>query len=281
METGTLWDIEQAPIDLPITPEGHAGLLELVNHPSHRFAGTQLIIAFEADPAVVRMYVPEPLELDGSGLCIVWAMDNYLYTDRHSSEFVDPRRSHFPECILKVPCRYPGRDEDYLFNVYAWTSSDWVMYLGRGAGVPHKRGQVHLTQFHPADPVYSGPREGVRACVSVEHYGQILRGYVDLKRPCEPKGMPFITDNTRMLGRRVVYDVVSKAVLMNDLCSHWADVGMKIGPVWTGEAGLTFFDAENEEILPFQPRHVVSGYWFTRQWSLGTSHGLESIHQYR
>ena len=52
----------------PLTPHGRASLLELPTEPTHRVAGDMMVIAFEADPDVVRSYVPEPLELDGSGL---------------------------------------------------------------------------------------------------------------------------------------------------------------------------------------------------------------------
>ena len=46
----------------------------------------------------------------------------------------------------------------------------------------------------------------------------------------------------------------------DDLVVHWGD-NLKLGPVWSGDASLRFFDAENEDVLPFQPRRVVGGWY--------------------
>ena len=46
----------------PITPSGKASFLDVVTEPSHRISGDMTVIAFDADPAVVREFTPEPLE---------------------------------------------------------------------------------------------------------------------------------------------------------------------------------------------------------------------------
>ena len=40
---------------------------------------------------------------------------------------------------------------------------------------------------------------------------------------------------------------------------------------WTGDADAEFFEAENEEVLPFKPARIVAGYWFQLLWGHGTS----------
>jgi hypothetical protein len=264
---GSAWGVgKERLFDYPITGTGKAGFLDLNNDPSHRYAGDEFLLAFEADPAVVREYVPEPLELDGSGLCFLWSGDQYLFTDRQSSEFITPERSHFAESMFWIPCDYEG--ERYYFMAYSYVNREWLAFLGRGAGVPHKVANVQQTRFHPSDPVYYGPHEGVRVCVTVENIGLVLRAYMDFERTIPPSEMPFPINEEycpRFLGHRYVYDVASGRPILNDLCAHWGDT-WELGEIWTGSAGLTFYDAENEEVLPFQPRRVLGGYWFRLRW---------------
>ena len=45
---------------------------------------------------------------------------------------------------------------------FSWVNRDWLAYLGRHGGMPHKIAKVQMTRFTPADPVYYAPHEGVR-----------------------------------------------------------------------------------------------------------------------
>ncbi len=255
----------------PRTPAGKASLLDLATESTHRIVGDHTGILFEADPDVVREYVPEPLELDGSGRVFLKNFDGWVYTDRQSTEFVSEERVNYTESFFWIPCTHKG--EIYYYMPFSWVNRDWLAYLGRAAGMPHKIADVQVTQFHPSDPVYNGPREGVRICISVNNVGLVLRAYVDLKRPIRGEELPFRIGHgecPKYVGHRYVYDVVEDKPALNDLVVHWGD-DLELDDVWAGEAGVTFYDAENEEVLPFQPKRVVGGWWYRQIFNHGTS----------
>ena len=170
----------------PITPSSATSLLDLATEPTHRIAGDMLTIAFEADPAVVREFVPEPIELDGSGLCYLRFFDTWVYTDRQLTEFVSPERVNFGEAFFWIPCVVDG--ELYHYMPFSWVNRDWLAYLGRTVGQPHKLAKVQMTRFHPADSVDYGPHEGVRLTFSVDCVGRVLQGTLDLEREFEREG---------------------------------------------------------------------------------------------
>jgi len=247
----------------PITPSGRTSLLEIATNPTHRIAGDSLIIGFEADPAVVREFVPEPLELDGSGLIYLWTYDGWFYADSYATEEVAMERMNFTESFFWIPCDYRG--ERYHYMLFSWTTRDWLAYLGRAIGQPHKIGKVQMTRFHPAERVYHGPGPDVRVTVNVECVGEVLRAHCDLERRVDPGETPFrISDDycPRFLGHRFFWDACEDRPAVNDLVCHWGDA-MTLGEIWSGPADLRFLAAENEEVLPFQPRRVLGGWWFT------------------
>ena len=74
----------------------------------------------------------------------------------------------------------------------------------------------------------------------------------------------------KYVGHRYVYDVVEDKPALNDLVVHWGD-DLELGDVWAGEVGVTFYDAENEEVLPFQPKRVIGGWWYQQVFNHGRS----------
>jgi len=264
----------------PITPAGKASLTDLLTEPSHRIVGNHLVIALEADPDAVRTYVPTPLELDGSGVVYLRTFDGWVYTDRMSTEFVSNERVHYCETFFWIPCDLDG--ERYHYMLYSWVNRDWLAFLGRHLGMPHKVADVQMTQFHPADRHYNGPHEGVRVSVNVRCVGQVLRAHVDLERELEIDDTPLPyrrgQRGPKYLGRRFFWGACEDRPLVDDLVAHWGD-SIQIDSVWGGSADVTFFDAENEEVLPFQPRRVLGGWFFNMSFDHATS-PPEVIHRY-
>ena len=245
--------------------------MDLVTEPKHRIVGDHIAILFEADPGVVREYVPEPLELDGSGRVFLKNFNGWIYSDRQSTEFVSEERVNYIESFFWIPCTYRG--EIYYYMPFSWVNRDWLAYLGRVAGQPHKIADVQITQFHPSDPVYNGPGEGVRICISVNNVGLVLRAHIDLKRAIQAEALPYKIGKgecPKYVGHRYVYDVVEDKPALNDLVAHWGD-DLTLGEIWDGEAGVTFYDAENEEVLPFQPKRVIGGWWYQQILNHSTS----------
>jgi Acetoacetate decarboxylase (ADC) len=254
--------VEPASLAFPLSANGKSNLLDLWTAPSHRVVGDALWVGFEAEPEVVREFMPEPLEPDPSGLVYVYAFNGYGFTDRSATEFVSPERVNFTECMFWVPCTYEGKF--YIYTPFTWTNRDYLAYFGRLLGMPQKLGKVQMTPFHPGDPVYDEPHEGLRICFSVENVGLVLRGYVDLER--RDLEMPFRMTNDycpRFVGRRHFYDIVKQRPAVDDLVVHWSD-GLNMGSVFGGDAWLQFYEAENEEAIRFQPRRMLGG-WFVRQ----------------
>jgi preprotein translocase subunit Sec61beta len=272
--------VTPAGLAFPVTPSGESSLLNLWTDPSQRVVGDALWIGFEADPDVVREFTPAPLEPDSSGLLYLYAFNGFAFSDRNLSEFVSPERVNFTETMFWVPCTCNG--EFYIYTPFTWTNRDYLAYFGRLLGMPQKWGKVQMTPFHPGDPLYSEPHEGVRVCISVENVGLVVRGYLDIRRGNDR--MPFRMENDycpKFAGRRHFFDIVRGEPAVDDLVVHWA-TGLNMGPVWAGDAWLRFYEAENEEAIRFQPRRVLGG-WFVRQsftHAASEGHPFEVLHDY-
>ncbi len=245
----------------PITPSGEASLMSVLTDPTHRISGNSLILAFETDPEVLREYIPEPLELDGSGLVYLRAYEGWVYTDRHKTETIREERTSYCEVFFWVPCTLNG--EPYHYLLYSWVNRDWLAFLGRHAGQPHKIADVQLTRFHPADPVYNEPGAGKRVGFSVELNGSVLRAHCDLKEEVEYSEtiLPYGKGTApKYLGHRYFYGICEERPLVSDLVAHWGDA-IEMGTAWTGPAEVEFFENENEEVAPFKPTKVLGGWW--------------------
>ena len=256
--------VEKNILQYPVTPESKSSMLELSTDPSHRIVGDMFSIAFEADPAIVRSFVPRPMELDGSGLCYLRCFNACIFTDRHLTELMSPERYEFTESFLWIPCSFKG--ELYHYMPFSWVNRDWLAYLGRTVGQPHKVAKVQMTRFHPADTVYYGPHQGVHLTFSVDGVGRVLQGALTLQReyPLDDPELPLSLGlpAARYLARRYFWDVLNDRPLVDDLVAHWGD-RREIGPIWGGPAELEFLDAENEEVSLFVPRRVIGGWWHT------------------
>src|ERR1700680_4510460 len=76
----------------PQSPRAIASLWDLNTEPDLVMSGDDLIIGWETDPDVVREYVPEPLEVDGSGRMYLITFDRWGWTGRSSKEFISAER---------------------------------------------------------------------------------------------------------------------------------------------------------------------------------------------
>ena len=179
-----------------------------------------------------------------------------------TTEFVSEKRLQYAESYVMVPCQLEG--ERYYYMLYSWVNRDWLAYLGRHVGMPHKVSDVQFTHFHGADTEYNGLHAGARWFASVECLGLVLRASVAFERELAPGEMevPFDAANPKHVGRRMFWDVCNSRPLVDDLVAHWGD-NLEIGPIWGGPAQLTFYDAENEELLPFGPVRVHEGVQFS------------------
>jgi Acetoacetate decarboxylase (ADC) len=264
----------------PREKSGMGRILEFAMDPSHRIAGDTVIIGWEADPAVVRKFVPEPLTVDNTGTVFLFTQNLWNYSDRVSEEFVSDERYHLTECYFKVPCSYQGKT--YYYVALSWASVDWVTWLSRPFGYPHKLAKkVQMTSFHPSDPIYCGPAPGNRVCVSVENVGLVLRADVRLQEECGQESVPLPVTNGQWppaVCHRYVWDAVEARPALDDLVFVPGD-DIRTGPIWTGDASLRFYDAEGEDVSLFAPRRIIGGWFFRISFNHRTSRpGL--VHDY-
>jgi acetoacetate decarboxylase len=255
----------------PQSPRGIASLMDLNTEADLVLADDVLIVGFEADPVIVREYVPEPLEVDGSGLMYLKVVERWGYTRRNETEFVSAERINQCESFFWIPCTYKG--ENYFFVPFSWGNRDWLTVSGRPVGMNHKMAKVQMSHFHPWHPTYDGPHEGARITASVENIGLVHRTYADLKRVIQPNELPFYWTNDycpRFVGHRYMYDVCTGKPARNDLVAHWGD-HCELGPIWHGDGWVEFYDAENEEVLQFKPRRMTGAWFFYLRFDHGTS----------
>jgi len=69
-----------------------------------------------------------------------------------------------------------------------------------------------------------------------------------------PKGRPLVHDLTQMI--------------MTDT---------EFGTILKGDANLSFYDADNEELIPLQPKEVYGGYWLPMGFML---EGIKTVYDY-
>ena len=250
----------------PVTPSADASLMALTTHESHRYAGDHLIVGFEADPAVVREYVPEPLEVDDSGLVFLWSAHNYLYTSEPGL-VRQPLAQRVPGVVLLDPGLVRGRD--VLLHALLVVQPRLAVAAGARERDAAQAGLGADDPLRPTGHEVLGPARGVRLNVLVENHGTVLRASCTLDRQISREELPFrVSDDycPRFVGRRHHYDSARREVVIDDLCAHWG-TEMALGEISTGPAELRFGEAENEEVLPFQPRRVLGGWWFDLAWA--------------
>ena len=246
----------------PQSPRGVASLMDLQSEPDLMMSDDTLVVGWETDPDVIREYVPEPLEVDGSGRMYLMSQYRWGYTGRNATEFISAERINQTESWFMIPCTYQGNK--YMFKAFSWGNRDWLAQSGRMIGLNHKWADVQMTTFHPFAVKYNAPHRGARICVTVENIGLVLRAYGDLDRvvPVEDLPWPFTgSDYHGSIGHRYVYDPCRGKPALNDLVVSFGD-NIELGPIWRGEGWVQFYDAENEEVLQFKPKRMLGAWWF-------------------
>ncbi len=256
---------------LPPSPRAIASLMDLNTEPDFGVADEALVIGWETDPAVTREYVPEPLEVDGSGAMYSMTVARTAYAPRRArSEFISAERLTQTESFLKIPCTFDGRQ--CVFRSFSWGNRDRLVTAGRQVGLFHKFGKIQITQFQPFHRTWNGPHDGARICVTVENLGTVLRAYGELRRPVRsdeqlPPGVASSKDVPN-IGHRYVWDSCTRTPARNDLVMDGGG-SRETSDMWTGDAWIEFYDAENEEVQQFRPRRMIGAWWYRARYGKG------------
>lgn len=261
----------------PFTPSGQASLVAPL---PWRFAGDLLLIHFRADPQALAALLPAPLEpAGGAGEAFLWSPHLRCYPGEIAPEQIGPARTHYNVCVIGIPCRLGAQRT--MFSAFQWGDRDWLVVLSWFLGACSKLASIEQSGMHALMPGcgQSGgigshlkrtvsrhgekliemsftPREEI-ALDELQFYTRnlpltCLRHFPDCHVP--PRGRPLVHDLTQM---------VMSAV--------------RFGAPRRGPASLRFFEADNEELLPIQPREVMGGYWLPMGFLL---EGVRVVHDY-
>jgi acetoacetate decarboxylase len=259
---------------LPLSPEGRASL---TCTPPWHYAGTLLIVDFEADRDTLRATLPPRLEPDPSdpggavALFISWQ-----YASEAGDEYLDPVRSQYHEFMLLLNASYRGHAVHTC--PYIYVDKDTSLARGWIQGWPKKIGEVHMTAESPL-VTKAAPRlePGGRFGGTLSANGRRLaEAVVTLER---------VSDDPVYLGKRPVINMRyfpqlaggghAQPPVWELVRSILADV--RRTEVWEGAADLRFFPAPDQELDALQPVRVRRGYRYSMAFTLDDLEVLEQL----
>ena len=245
----------------------------LVPKPPWHYSGDMLTVEFRADPAAVAELLPEPLypaEEDPGAVAVVWA--DWQSCSDGFGELFDPERAQYKECFVVVRCRYQG--QHYSRCGYIWVDKDFAMVRGHVQGYPKKLGDIWVTR--PVTVGRAGPRlePGGRFGATCSATGRrLVEAQFTITGPSDDAGfvnaLPMVHHRFMPAIESDGTDSLAELVTMRGYDTE-------IGPAFTGEAEIEFFDSPVEELTRLAPREMIAGYWRTlgTSWNGGTT--LES-----
>ena len=245
----------------------------LVPEPPWHYSGDMLTVEFRADPAAVAELLPEPLYLaeeDPGAVAVVWA--DWQSCSDGFGELLDPERAQYKECFVVVRCRYRG--QHYSRCVYIWVDKDFAMVRGHVQGYPKKLGDIWMTR--PVTVGRAGPRlepDGRFGATCSATGRRLVEAQFTITGPSDDAGfvnaLPMVHHRFMPAIESDGTDSLAELVTMRGYDTE-------IGPAFTGEAEIEFFDSPVEELTRLAPREMIAGYWRNvgTSWNGGTT--LES-----
>jgi acetoacetate decarboxylase len=239
---------------LPLSPGGTAAL---VPPPPWHFSGEALGIDFHCDPAAAAAVLPDHLEPVGDGSASFVFCDWSSSADQDTRVMADPARGQYREAYVAVHARL---DDKTVARVpYIWVDNDLSFARGHIQGFPKKFGTISITRA--VDIGRGGPKleRDSHFTGHVASLGaRLARGTVTLETPAEagfiPKAMRLPVWHTRLMP-----DLAGGEPLVLDLARNVVS-DFAVANVWTGRAGLEFFESEFEELVALRPIDVVGGF---------------------
>ncbi len=246
---------------LPRTPLGRSSL---VPAPPWHYAGDCVAVEYRADPAAVRSFLPDGVDLaegDAAGRCAAFFVEWQFATDR-GDEYLDPVRSQYRETIFLVAARHGGTPVSYC--PFIWVSQDQSLLRGWIQGWPKMIGQTWVTHASPvtspaAPTVGPGGRFG--ASLSFQER-RLADAVVTLREPSAALPEPgfaralnvrhFPNLSAGRHGSPAVHELVQ-------LRSR----DVSVSTIWKGEARLAIHDHPAVELPALRPTEVLAGYRFS------------------
>lgn len=244
-----------------------------------RFAGDLLLIHFRADPAALAALLPEPL-VPGPrpDEAFLWSPRLACHPVEVEPGALHPARTHYNVAVVGVPCLAWG--ERRMFSAFQWSDRDWLVILSWFLGSCSKLAVIEESAVHPLLPGADGEDGGMQIARTVSRNGeQIMRMEFAPQAPVALDELSFYTEHLPLICLRHVPDCHVPPLgrpLVHDL-TEMVMTEARFGQAQRGRATLRFRAADNEEMLPLQPREVLGGYRLPMGFAL---QGVRILHNY-
>lgn len=261
----------------PFSPQGTASLVPQL---PWQLAGDLLLVHFRCDPQALTALLPEPLKpANDSGEAFLWSPHLRSYPESLKADEINPARTHYNVCVIGVPCLLNGART--MFSAFQWVDRDWLVVLSWFLGPCSKLATIDQSGLHPMMP--AGHQTDVLGATLRRTVSRNGEKIIDLSfapnERAQSGAMDFYTRNLPLTCMRHFPDChvpPRGRPLVHDL-TQMVMTEMRQGEVLRGPATLRFLDADNEELLPLQPREVLGGYWMPMGFRL---HGVRVVHDY-
>lgn len=259
----------------PFTPLGDAASVPAL---PWQFAGDLLLFHFRADAGALTALLPEPLEPGPRpDEAFLWSPRLCCHPVGTHPGKLHPARTFYNVAVVGIPCRAWG--ERRMFSAFQWSDRDWLVILSWFLGSCSKLAVVEETGLHP---LLAGTGSGGEAAIArtVSRHGeQIIRMEFAPEREVELDDLSFYLENLPLICMRHIPDCQVPPLghpLLHDL-TEMVMTDTRFGQAVQGRAALRFCAADNEELLPLQPKEVLGGYRLPLGFAL---QGVRTVYDY-
>jgi acetoacetate decarboxylase len=261
----------------PFSPQGSTSLVPAL---PWKFAGDLLLIHFRADETTLNALLPAPLEpSEKQGEAFFWSPNLRCYPDDTDPTSISPYRSSYNVAVIGIPCKLNGVET--MYSAYQWADKDWLIVLSWFLGACSKLAVLEQSGTHNMlSRLAREPSVGTRIRKMVSRNGEKL---IDLsftpKEIVLMEDMDFYLSSLPLTCERHIPDCSFPRTgrpLIHDLTQMVMN-NTEFGEIFSGDANLRFFEADNEALTDLNPTCVMGGYWLPMSFSL---QGIKSVYNY-
>jgi len=241
---------------LPLTLQGKSSLVE---PPPWHYGGKVLQITFKTDVDLVKQLLPPPFELGSDpGLAFVWFVDLISVSDSNlSMTFINPERTQYKECLIGLHCKLKGSQGYFIPHI--WVDNDFTLMRGIIQGFPKKLGRIYMTRLNEIIPKLGGIKSGAKITGICESHGdRLITGTIKLNRLATEKDVPKI----KFFLMRHFPSIENPNEPSIHEISESITQNIEFGEIWKGKANLIFGKSNLDEIIGFEPKEILSGFYF-------------------
>ena len=261
----------------PFSPKGETSLVPEL---PWRFGGDLLLIHFEADEEALNAHLPAPFQPSKKlGEAFLWSPKLICYPIGSQPATINPYQTSYNVAVIAIPCRLHGVET--LYSAYQWADKDWLVVLSWFLGACSKLAVLEQSGLHPLLPAMN-QKGAIGSSIrrTVSRNGEKI---IDLSfSPKETRSMGdmgFYLSSLPLTCERHIPDCSFPRTgkpLVHDL-TQMVMSDTEFGQILKGDADLRFLDADNEDLIPLQPKRVLGGYWLPMGFTL---EGVKSIYNY-